>query len=54
MALLDGFGVAQPEEHFIIVNENAEQYMPIMGRVGARNGFHLPLFVSLTFSFLTF
>ena len=29
MALLDGFGVAQPEEHIIIVNETAEKYMPI-------------------------
>ena len=25
MALLDGFGVAPPEEHIIIVNETAEK-----------------------------
>ena len=56
MALLDGFGVAQPEEHIIIVNETAEKYMPITlspgeggGGWGVGDGFCLPLFVRLAF-----
>ena len=38
MALLDGFGVAQPEEHIIIVNETAEKYMPIVISPGEGGG----------------